>query len=88
MLLQFTLWELNRLGGIDVFGPALVGAVVSLQAFLDKRGKVGGAPDAESMRSLRVDMDICLRCCREAGIALAPKSHMVTHMVDRHPQEY
>ena len=83
MLLKFTVWLLDELGGADVFGEALIGAVVSLQAFLDKRREVRGRPDDGTLRYMRIQMDVHIRCCRQAGISLIPKSHLSTHLVDR-----
>ena len=83
LLLRFILWELENLGGIQIFGAALVGAVVSLQTILDKRRNVLGKTDHVTMRALRSQVAVHIRCCRRAGISLIPKSHQLLHLIDR-----
>ena len=83
VLLKFTLWMLERLGGIPVFGAPLVGAVVSLQRILDLRRDLGGRPSQATLQAIRVQAEVHIRCCKKAGISLIPKSHQMTHMVDR-----
>ena len=83
LLLKFACWELEQLGGIPSFGSALVGAVLTLQSILDLRRDLGGRPSQEALQRIRAQVDVHIRCCKRAGIALIPKSHQILHLIDR-----
>ena len=88
-LLKFAIHALEKYtqeNGLEMFGEAgaaLVGAAVSLQAVLDGRRQFAAIPDAKDMRYLKQQLDIHIRCCKRSGIALAPKAHLATHLIDR-----
>ena len=83
MLLKFAIWELTNYGGASYFGAPLMGALISLENFMQLCRDNPVVMDERCRQHLLAEVDIHLRCCKAAKIHLVPKHHQVCHLADR-----
>ena len=82
-MFNFAISELEKHGGVEQFGSALVGALLSLKAVLDARVDLSGDPPRATVQHMRLQMVIHIKMCRMAGISEIPKTHLTLHLIDR-----
>ena len=83
MIIPFVIDELMTHGGDDVFGGQLIGAGVALQTLLKTMRMHRTVVPAHGCLQMRRSMDMHIRCCEAAEVALVPKHHLACHLVDR-----
>eukprot|EP00959_Pyramimonas_sp_CCMP1952_P213580 4468614-Pyramimonas_sp.AAC.1 len=83
MLVRFATHLVLQLGGVQVFGGALVQAGASLIQYVDQMRAIGVVPAGAEHNNTLASAQVHLAARRACGMPFVPKHHLFAHMTDR-----